>query len=115
MRLIDYSQSHTLPYSIYYAFQIIRERVSTATLLLIAKSARSLSTFHVRRNAVVQRCDWPRQPDWSTEYWRWLQHTSKSYERTEEAIAQLLGGSGSSGWHMLADRDFRRVIVRVRD
>lgn len=100
-----------------FVFQIIRERVSTATLLLIARNSRTLKTLHVRRNAVIQRCDWPRQPEWTTEYWRWLHRTSQSYDRTEAEIALLLGrpGDDASDWHMLADRDFRRVMVLVRD
>ena len=41
----------------------LRERVSTATLLVLASSAKSLKKLYVRRNAVIKRSDWARFVD----------------------------------------------------
>ncbi|CAD7088896.1 unnamed protein product [Hermetia illucens] len=89
---------------------VIREKVSTSTLLLLAKSALNLRDFHVRRNAVILRCDWPYNPEWSNEFYCWLKCASRSYESTEKEIAQILG----KRWTLLSDKDFKRVTVNVR-
>lgn len=108
---------------IHYFAQIIRERISTLTLLLIAKAATTVSPIAirlrrlcVRRNAVVLRCDWSRNMIEAAvsdkHYWIWLQRTAQSYESTEQAVGQLLQ---LSGWQLLSDKDFKRLDVRVRE
>lgn len=89
---------------------IVREKISTSTVILLAKSAQNLCTFFVRRNAVILRCDWPWNPEWSEEFYRWLQATSRSYESTEIEVSQILG----KRWSMLSDKLFRRASVNVR-
>ena len=43
-------------------FQMIRERISSSTVLLLAYTAKNLRYFHIRRNAVILKCDWPKSP-----------------------------------------------------
>lgn len=87
----------------------IREKVSTATLLLLAKTAINLRFFNVRRNAIVQKCDWPRNPEWSEEFYQWLKISSRTYESTEKEISQILGYS----WTMLCDKSFKKVKIHL--
>ncbi|XP_060837199.1 F-box/LRR-repeat protein 21 [Rhopalosiphum padi] len=89
---------------------MIREKISTCTLLLISYYGHSLKYLHVRRNAVILRCDWPRQNDWSDEFYQWLKKSSTSYEIVEEEIALSLG---LSKWTMLSDRDFKRISPQL--
>ena len=88
---------------------IVREKISTATVILLARTGQNLKQFYIRRNAVILRCDWPRNPDWSEEFYRWLQMSSKSYDSTEKEVSQILG----KRWIMLSDKNFRRVSVYV--
>lgn len=87
----------------------IREKVSTATLLLLAKTAVNLRFFNVRKNAIVQRCDWPKNPDWSEEFYEWLKQSSRKYESTEQEISQILGYR----WVMLCDKSFKKVRIHL--
>lgn len=87
----------------------IREKVSTSTLLLLAKTAINLRFFNVRRNAIVQKCDWPRNPEWSEEFYQWLKISSRTYESTEKEISQILGYS----WIMLCDKSFKKVKIHL--
>ncbi|EDW48661.1 GM21995 [Drosophila sechellia] len=89
---------------------IIREKVSTSTLLLIAQTAKNLQHLHVRRFAVILRCDWPRHPEWSNEFYAWLKRNSRSYEAVEREISQILGYK----WRLLSDRDFKQLTVNVK-
>lgn len=91
--------------------QIIREKISTSTILLIASMAINLKKLYVRRNAVILRCDWPRNPEWSKEFFEWLRMASKSYESTEKEVSQIFGYR----WNMLSDKIFRDIRVNVRD
>ncbi|XP_014270222.1 F-box only protein 39 isoform X2 [Halyomorpha halys] len=89
---------------------ILRERVSTCTLLLIAEAGRNrLKDFYVRRNAVIMRFDWPISPEWSEEYQQWLKKCSQSYEATESAISDILGKS----WTMLSDKEFVKLWPKM--
>ena len=87
----------------------IREKVSTATLLLLAKTAINMRFFHVRRQAIVQKCDWPRNPEWSDDFYEWLKYTSRSYEATEKEISQILGYK----WSMLKDQSFKKIRIHL--
>lgn len=90
----------------FFYVQIIREKVSTCTLLLISYYGHSLKCLYVRRNAVILRCDWPRQNNWPEEFYKWLKKSSTSYEIVEEEIALSLG---VEKWNMLSDRDFKHL------
>lgn len=87
----------------------IREKVSTATLLLLAKTAINLRFFNVRRNAVVQKCDWPRNPEWSDDFYEWLKISSRKYDLTEKEISQILGYK----WSMLSDSSFKKIKIHL--
>lgn len=95
---------------IFYCDQIVRDKISTCTVLLIAKHAQNLRFFHVRKNAVLLKCDWPRNPDWDDGYYEWLKFVSKSYEETEAEVSKMLGYR----WSMLTDKEFLRIKVNVR-
>ena len=56
---------------------MIREIISSCTVLLLAYSGKYLRYFHVRRNAVILKCDWPKNPDWSWEFYSWLKKNSR--------------------------------------
>ena len=88
----------------------IREKVSTATLLILAKSAINLRFFNVRRNAIVQKCDWPKNPEWTEEFFEWLKISSRSYESTEKEITQILGYR----WTMLCDKSFNNIKIYLK-
>ena len=87
----------------------IREKVSTATLLLLAKSAINLRFFNVRRNAIVQKCDWPKNSEWTEEFFEWLKTASRSYDSTEKEITQILGYK----WTMLCDKSFKDIKIHL--
>ncbi|XP_013785911.1 uncharacterized protein LOC106469936 [Limulus polyphemus] len=84
---------------------IIRERISTSTLLLIAFYGRSLRRMLVRRNAIIKRCDWPKNPEWSTDFYLWLRHAAQSYETTANEISQML----NCRWAPLSDQEFKTL------
>ncbi|KAL1140335.1 hypothetical protein AAG570_000267 [Ranatra chinensis] len=88
---------------------IVRERISTATVLLLAENAISLKRLYIRRNAVILRCDWPRNPEWSQEHFNWLKSNSRSYAATELQVSERLGYS----WHMLSDKEFKALAPHL--
>ncbi|XP_065336018.1 uncharacterized protein LOC135936933 isoform X1 [Cloeon dipterum] len=90
---------------------VVRERISTATVLLLAHTGQNLRFMHVRRNAVVLRCDCPRAIDWSDTFYRWLKTASRSYAATEREVSQILGCQ----WAMLSDRQFKLMTVELHE
>ncbi|XP_059097343.1 uncharacterized protein LOC131891715 isoform X2 [Tigriopus californicus] len=82
---------------------MIRERISSATVLLIAYTGKNLRFFHVRKNAIVLKCEWPKNPEWSWEFYRWLKKNSRSYEDMEREVSQILGFR----WYALNDKQFK--------
>jgi hypothetical protein len=93
-----------------YDGQVVRERISTATVLLLAYTGQNLRFLHVRRNAVILRRDWPRSPEWSDTFYEWLSAACRSYAATEREVSQLLGHP----WTMLTDRQFKLTSVDLR-
>lgn len=79
-------------------------------MLLLARTARNLRHLHVRRFAVVLRCDWPRHPEWSDEFYAWLRRCSRSYESVECEVSQILG----ENWHFLSDQEYKELTVDVQ-
>lgn len=77
---------------------------------MIAKIAPNLRQFAVRRNGVILKCDWPRNPEWDDEYYKWLKCASKSYAATELEVSKILGYH----WAMLSDKLFKKIDVNVR-
>ncbi|ELU04989.1 hypothetical protein CAPTEDRAFT_174873 [Capitella teleta] len=85
---------------------VINERISTATLLMLASRGQHLKELCVRKNALILKCDWPRSSDWDNEYYLWFKTTSRSYEKTEAETKRLLG---NPFWKMLTDWEFKRL------
>ncbi|XP_055535829.1 uncharacterized protein LOC129724722 isoform X2 [Wyeomyia smithii] len=81
---------------------MIRERISTATVLLIARSAQNLRHLVVRRNQLIEGCDWPRNPEWSDEFYQWLLMASRTIAATEKEISQIL----ETNWKALSDEHY---------
>ena len=52
---------------------------------------KNLRYLNIRRNAIILRCDWPRSPDWSAEFYSWLRRSSRSYADLEREVSQILG------------------------
>lgn len=95
--------------------QVIRERISTATLILLATAANShrerrLKRLYVRRNALLLRADWPRNHEWSDDYFTWLKTSSRSYESTQLEVSRLLD---LPQWSALSDQQFKELKVNV--
>lgn len=86
---------------------MIRERISTATLLLIARTAQNLRQLYVRRNQLVEECEWPQNPDWTDEFFQWLQSASQTIESTEKEISQIL----QTDWKSLSDENFQKTSL----
>jgi len=87
----------------------IRERISTTTLLIITREANALRRLYVRRNAVILRRDWARDPAWNDEYWNWLWMNARSYEAVEIEIGKCL--RYEKRWRMLSDAEFKQIVV----
>lgn len=92
-------------------FQIITEKISTSTVLLIAYTGRNLKWLHVRCDAVIKKCDWPMSPEWSEEFYSWLKMNSKSYKSVEKEVSQILGYR----WKLLTDQEFQNLDVNLHD
>ena len=84
---------------------MVRERISSATVLLLAHTGKNLRRLFVRGNAVLLRADWPRSPEWSPEFYQWLRGAARSFRRTEEEVSRILGYP----WCMLSDKVFRAL------
>lgn len=87
---------------------MIRERISTATLLIIARTAQNLHHLYVRRSQLVEECDWPKNPDWTDEYYQWLRVSSASVEATEREISQILE---VENWRALSDEHYKMTSL----
>ncbi|KAJ8668078.1 hypothetical protein QAD02_009741 [Eretmocerus hayati] len=83
---------------------MIRDKISTATLLEIVSSAKSLRRLYVRRNVVIKKCDadWLICGGWSVEHHKWIKDNCHSYEKTENEVSRILGYR----WYMLSEKEF---------
>lgn len=90
---------------------MIRDKVSTATILEIVSTAKSLRCLYVRRNAVLKRCDrdWLKILDWSPEHYKWIKTNSHSYENTEREVSKIL----NYRWHMLSEKEFKNQTLEL--
>ncbi|GFY40336.1 f-box domain-containing protein [Trichonephila inaurata madagascariensis] len=82
---------------------VIRDRISTATILLLASQSRNLRRLVVRRRGLIQKCDWPHNPEWSDSFYDWLRKTSVSIEKTKSEVSRIL----ECVWHPLTEEEFR--------
>ena len=81
----------------------IRERISTATVLLLAKEGKSLNRLRIRENALLKKSDWPKSPEWTDQFYQWLKKSSTSFVMTYSEISNILGNT----WKPLKDKDFK--------
>lgn len=88
---------------------MIREPVSTCTLLMLAKAAVNLRVFYVRKSTVIIKCDWPKNQNWTEDFYEWLQMASASHATTEKVISQILGYN----WTMLSDELYQSVKISL--
>ena len=88
---------------------VIRERISLATLLLLAQEAKCLRSFIVRRNALLKKCEWPRASSWSPDFHRWLRRHGRDYELAFRQVPLLLG----QRWKPSEDRAFKHLMIQV--
>ncbi|XP_035209865.1 uncharacterized protein LOC118184320 isoform X2 [Stegodyphus dumicola] len=86
---------------------VIRDFISTATVLLLANQSRNLRRLLVRRNAFIRKCDWPHNPEWTDTFYSWLRTTSGSYEKTAQEVSRMLGCK----WLPLSDEEFQRLKI----
>ncbi|XP_035919184.1 uncharacterized protein LOC118517306 [Anopheles stephensi] len=87
---------------------MVRECISTATILLIAKSAQNLRHLYINRAQVKLGCDWPRSPEWTDEFYHWLQTTSQTLESTEREVSRILD---HPYWHLLTEEQFQMASL----
>ena len=88
---------------------MIRERISSATVLLLAYTGKNLRYLHIRRNAIILKNEWPKSPDWSWDFYYWLKNNSKSYETMEKEVSQILGFR----WYALNDKQYRQTPLNL--
>lgn len=86
---------------------MIRENIATSTLIMIAKAAINLRHFHVLKSSVIVEFKWPKNPDWSDDFFMWLQMTSRTIDSTEKEISQILGYK----WYLLNDEQFDKIRI----
>ncbi|XP_014211697.1 uncharacterized protein LOC106641702 [Copidosoma floridanum] len=90
---------------------MIRDKISTATLLEIVSTAKSLRCLYVRRNVVLKKCDadWLNISDWSASHCKWIKDISNDYAKTEEEVSRVLGYR----WHMLSEKEFDKQTITL--
>lgn len=86
---------------------IIRQRLSTATILILLRESKNLKKLYVRQNAILKKFDWPRSPEWSADYYRWLKRTSYSWTGFVKHVSTVLGYT----WRPLIDKEFRFLTL----
>ncbi|KAK3102902.1 hypothetical protein FSP39_014811 [Pinctada imbricata] len=84
---------------------VVQERISTATAILIAMEAKSLKRYVVRQNGLIKRADWPKDCQWSDEFYREFKACARSYEKTAERISQIL----KTNWKPVSDQTFKHL------
>ena len=89
---------------------IVSERVSTSTLLIIARESKRLRHLYVRRNAVILKCDWLKAVRWSDDFYAWLRGASHDYAQFERQMSVML----RQDWKMLSDREFKALDARFQ-
>lgn len=92
----------------------IRERISTATCLLIAYygSRHNLKYFHLRRNCVILRNEYRQyifdeSGDNNEQIHIWLEQNCRKYDHVENAVSLLFGRR----WKMLTDWEYNKIYV----
>ncbi|CAL1537578.1 unnamed protein product [Lymnaea stagnalis] len=89
---------------------IIRERISTATLILVANEGKRLSTLLARKYGLIKRCDWLRCGEMSKDFYAHLKRASLNYDECTDEVCRLL----QRRWRPLTDRQFMRLKIVPR-
>lgn len=86
---------------------VVRDTISTSTLLVLATYGSNLERLYVRRNALRKRFDFSDgfKRQWNDTFIQWLAKTSKDYESTFAAVSEKLGYQ----WRPLNDWQFKRL------
>ncbi|XP_057653334.1 uncharacterized protein LOC130892106 isoform X1 [Diorhabda carinulata] len=95
----------------YLSMLIVTERISTCTVLLLAYYGRNLKRLYIRGDAVIIETDWKPKPDWTDEFYFWLETNSQTYESVEKEVSQILGYK----WRFLEDEEFKRLDINLHD
>ncbi|CAF0810947.1 unnamed protein product [Adineta ricciae] len=92
----------------------IKERISTATCLLIAYygAKNNLKQFYLRRNCVILRNEYRKylfreSGDNNESIHSWLEQHCRKYDRVEDAVSVLFGRK----WKMLTDWEYNRMCL----
>ncbi|CAF1087225.1 unnamed protein product [Rotaria sordida] len=92
----------------------IRERISTATCLLIAYygTKHNLKYFYLRRNCVILRNEYRQYifnefDDNNEQMHIWLEKNCRQYNNVEDAVSLLFGRR----WKMLSDWEYNQIHV----
>jgi hypothetical protein len=92
----------------------IKERISTATCLLIAYygARNSLKYFYLRRNCVILRNEYRKYKfteigDDNEHIHLWLEKHCRQYDCVEDAVSQLF----QRRWKMLTDWEYNHIRV----
>lgn len=91
--------------------QMIRDKISTATILEIVSTSKSLRCLYIRRNVVLKKydADWLNNSDNSLEHQKWIKDNCHDYEKTENQVSKFLGYR----WHMLSEKDFVKQTINL--
>ncbi|KAG8194053.1 hypothetical protein JTE90_003003 [Oedothorax gibbosus] len=81
---------------------VLRDIISTASILLLATQSNNLRRLVVRKSALIFKCDWPHNPEWSDSFYDWLKLTSGCCQKVTEEVSRLL----ECKWHPLSDEEF---------
>ncbi|XP_018563430.1 uncharacterized protein LOC108905140 isoform X2 [Anoplophora glabripennis] len=95
----------------YLSTLVVTERISTATVLLLAYHGKNLKWLFIRGNAVIIKTDWKQGSDWTDEFYSWLKVNSRSYALVEKEVSQIFGYK----WKFLTDKEFLRLNVNLHD
>lgn len=91
---------------------MIRDKISTSTILEIVSTAKSLRHLYIRRNCVLKKCDkmWTKiASEWTMEHEKWIKENSNSYEKTEYQVSKIL----KYRWHMLSEKEFINQTINL--
>ena len=89
---------------------VVNERLSTATLLLLAHERSYFWQLQVRRNALIKRCDWSRHGEWGHDFYTQLQESALDFDVCFKEVCRLL----RRRWRPLSDKQFMRLKIMPR-
>lgn len=87
----------------------IREPISTSSLLLLAKIGINLIEINILKSVVVERMDWPKNPEWTDDFYDWLKIASSTIESTEKEISEIL----RCRWTMMSNECFDKFKISL--